>query len=273
LNNALDGLGAPFGPPGGAPVFVQSTIQVGKNYHVVAVYDGSTNVVNGKFAGNLILYLNGVEVARTNGVGRIYNHTGDVQIGRGNGLIHNGGSGDLGFFDGVLDELSAFNTALPANRVAVHYQAGITVAQSGSGPLSVARVDTRGNPNQILVTFNNSVSPGTATNLANFTLRRADGLAIPVQTATLLGGDRTIRLAGSFGFQVNSNYVLTVGNIFDQAVPAGVLSPNPTDFAFGFTPPSDSTYDLMPVCRAAFNCSAMPALPMAAALMDPVSSN
>jgi hypothetical protein len=70
-----------------------------------------------------------VEAARASGAGRIYNHTSDIQVGRGNTILHtatNTTAGNLAFFDGTIDELALYNTALSATRAAAHCQIGNT---------------------------------------------------------------------------------------------------------------------------------------------------
>src|SRR5207244_1739746 len=82
-NVAGDGAGSPWGVTTGQAtpaIYAQTTIQAGQLYHVVGVLDGDSVSTNGY----LILYVNGVEVSRVGGVGQIYNHSADIQIGRGN---------------------------------------------------------------------------------------------------------------------------------------------------------------------------------------------
>ena len=231
---ATNGLGLPSPTP---PVYAQTAISAGQTYHVVGVLDGDPVSTNG----NLILYVNGVEVSRAGGAGQLYAHSGDIEIARGNTLLHTGDSGVTGYFDGVIDDLSLYDTALPASSVAAHYQAGTNAVVSAT-PLVVSRLDTLGNPNQILLTFNKAVTQTTATNRANYGLTNAAGTAIKITSANLLGGDSTVQLLGNFGFLVSSNYTLTVSNITDRSVPANTLSPNPTNLAFSFSAPAGTTY-------------------------------
>lgn len=145
LNNASDGPGTPFGPPGGAAVVARTTVSVGETYHVVAVFDGDAAGLNG----SLILYVDGVEVNRATGAGRIFNHTGDIRIAHGNAIIHTGESGDFGYFDGVIDELSVFNKALSGTRVAELYQAAQQRPEPGGSLIAGVRVQN----NQVVVTW------------------------------------------------------------------------------------------------------------------------
>jgi hypothetical protein len=137
---AADGPGSPFGVKSNPAVYVEyKGIRAATTYHVVAVFDGDATGTTG----NLILYVNGVEVGRTPGVGQLYNHTGDVRIGQGNGLFHSLASGDILSFDGSIDEVAHYNTALSAARIAAHYQTGIASAAEPGTPVirSVQAVD------------------------------------------------------------------------------------------------------------------------------------
>ena len=123
-NNTSDGPGAPYGVPG-TPIYVSTPVTTGVTYHVVAVFDGGTNLA----AGKIILYLNGAEAARRTGVGLLYGHTSDIQIGRGSTVLHtttNTTAITPNYFNGYIDEVSLYNTALSASRVATHYQIGLT---------------------------------------------------------------------------------------------------------------------------------------------------
>lgn len=231
FNNASDGPGAPFGLTTLPAVFVQHTVQVGQAYHVVAVFDGDATGTTG----NLILYVNGVEVGRAPGAGQIYNHTGDVQIGRGNALTHTGGSGDFGFFDGVLDDLSTYNKALTAARVTAHHQAGIGGGGGNSTPLTIASATPRGNSNQLLVTFTKPVAETAAEVLARYALKTQGGTAIPVTAVELLAGGLTAQLTGSFNFQAGNQYTISVSDVTSAAATPQVIAPNPSSASFTFT--------------------------------------
>lgn len=133
FNNANDGPGAPFGRPKAPATYVEYPgIEVGQVYHVVGVFDGDPNDTNGE----LILYVNGREVGRTGGVGQLYAHTGDIQIGRGNGGIHTGQNGTWGNFDGIIDEVAHYPTALPLDRIQAHYYVGS--GAEGTGPITLS---------------------------------------------------------------------------------------------------------------------------------------
>jgi hypothetical protein len=84
-----------------------SLINVGSTYHVVFSYDGA----------NVILYVNGVEVKRTAITGAIQSLPDHFPM---IGSIEGGGS----YFDGTVDEVAWYNTALAPERILAHYQAG-----------------------------------------------------------------------------------------------------------------------------------------------------
>jgi len=243
-NNVADGPGAPWGattPLTTPAIYAQTTIQGGQTYHVVGVLNGDPVSTNGQ----LILYVNGVQVSSVGGVGQLYAHTSDVEIGRGGTLLHTGDAGTTPTFSGVLDDLSLYNVALSSNTVALHYQEGTNTANltiTNAAALAFSRLDTLGNPNQVVVTFNKPVSNATATNRANYLLQTAAGSRLTITNATLLGGGGSVQLLGSFGFLVNSNYTLIISNVTDQSVPPNALTPNPTVAAFAFAAPTGTTY-------------------------------
>jgi|GEM_PF-3190123 len=230
-NNASDGPGAPFGITTLPAVIAQRTVTVGQTYHVVAVLDGDKTGTTG----NAILYVNGSEVSRAPGVGQIYNHTGDIQIGRGNALTHTGDNGNFGFFDGFLDEYAVYNTALSAQRVAAHYQAGLGGGGSGGTAPSLTKAETRGNPNRIYATFSTPVNPASATTVANYTLTPPAGAALPISSVVLLPGQITAQISGNFNLLPGTTYQLSIKDVTDQSSPARLLNPNPSTLAVPFT--------------------------------------
>jgi len=242
-NNASDGPGSPWGatsPLTTTPVYAQTTVQAGQTYHVVAVLNGDSVSTNGQ----LILYVNGAPVSTVSGVGQLYAHTSDIEIGRGGTLLHDGSSGTTASFSGVIDDLSLYNVALSSNLVALHYEAGTNAANllvTNPAPLAVSRLDTLGNPNSLVLTFNQPVSKTTATNRANYVLKNAAGTSIVITNATLLGGASSVQLLGSFGFLVGSNYTLTVANITNSSL-TSTVTPNPTNLAFGYNASAGTTY-------------------------------
>jgi hypothetical protein len=229
-NDTPDGPGAPFGLRQNPPVFVTATVKTNTVYHVVAVQDGRTDSRDGE----LRLYVNGALASRsTNGVGQIYNHNGDVQIARGNARSHLDISAVYGSLDGTLDEVSTYNTALSEDRIRAHYLAGTGESINAAAPkTAVAQVDSRGNPDRLLVTFNQPVSPQTATNKANYALKTAGGAAIAIQSAVLLDDLITVRLSGAFNFAQGAGYSLAIQNVADILEPSNVVAPVTVPFTF-----------------------------------------
>lgn len=229
-NDTPDGPGAPFGLRQNPPVYVTHTVRTNTIYHVVAVMDGRTDSRDGE----LRLYVNGELVSRsTNGVGQIYNHNGDVQIGRGTARTHLDISANLGSFDGVIDEVSTYNQVLSEDRIRAHYLAGTGASLVATNPPTVvSSVNALGNPGQLTVVFNQPVSPATAGNRANYTIRTSGGQVLPIQTATLLDDLVTVKLSGAFGFVQGNTYTVAVQNVADILVPANVLVPATVPFTF-----------------------------------------
>jgi Concanavalin A-like lectin/glucanases superfamily/PA14 domain len=228
-NDTPDGPGAPYGLRQYPAVYVTATIRTNTTYHVVAVQDGSTDSRDGE----LRLYVNGELVSRTNGVGQIYNHNGDVQIARGNSRSHLNISANYGSLDGTLDEVSTYNVALTPDRIRAHYRAGTGESLSTVAPETrVASVDAGGHPSRLAVVFNQPVGPATATNLANYVLRAAGGTILPVQSARLLDDLVTVQLSGSFGFAQGLSYQLSVSGVADILAPANVVAPVTVPFTF-----------------------------------------
>jgi len=229
-NDTPDGPGAPFGLRQYPAVYVTHTVRTNTTYHVVAVMDGRTDSRDGE----LRLYVNGELVSRsTNGVGQIYNHNGDVQIGRGNARTHLDISAALGSFDGVIDEVSTYNQALSEDRIRAHYLAGTGASLVATNPPTVvSSVDALGNPGQLTVVFNQPVSPATAANRANYTIRTSGGQGLPIQTAILLDDLVTVKLSGAFGFVQGAGYSVAVQNVADILVPSNVLTPVTVPFTF-----------------------------------------
>lgn len=133
-NNAADGASGGWGVALDSPenaVFVTAPVQADRVYHVVAVFDGDPLGT----AGELRLYLNGQLAGAQRGAGQLFNHSANIQIGRGAFLRHDGvTAGNLHYFDGVLDELSIYSQALTAERIAQLYQIGLTPPTTPAQP-------------------------------------------------------------------------------------------------------------------------------------------
>ncbi|MBI4662330.1 MAG: hypothetical protein HY735_26210 [Verrucomicrobia bacterium] len=147
INRIDDGAGSPWGDPAvpDEGAVTEFAIKTNTVYHVVAVMDGdgSDNLgADGKLLGSLKLYVNGKLVDESKGVGLLYNHTSDVQIGRGNFRDHANFSGAHGWFDGVLDELAVYNQALTPERVKAHFDAAFAGLETGAIQITKQPADT-----------------------------------------------------------------------------------------------------------------------------------
>ena len=229
-NSTPDGPGAPFGLLNNPATYVAYPVSTGVTYHVVAVFDGDPNGTNG----GLRLYLNSQLVSQiTNGVGQMYNHNGDVEIAQGNARSHLNINGVWGAYDGVIDEISTYNSVLSTNRIVAHYNAGLGTTTIGTVPPTlVSSVDPRGNPNRLNVVFNQPVSASTANNLANYALKTSGNLTLPISSAQLGGDLRTVSLSGAFNFIVGDSYNLTVSGVADILAAANTVAS--TNIAFTF---------------------------------------
>lgn len=126
-NSAGDGADASWGPAFNNAVWCEATIRINQTYHAVAVMDGNNSPA---LEGLLALYINGQIADRETGVGRIYNHSGDIRIGDGNYRRHDNRNGDTGHFGGLIDELALYNKALSSTRIRAHYLAGTRHART-----------------------------------------------------------------------------------------------------------------------------------------------
>ncbi len=229
-NSTPDGPGAPFGLLNFPATYVTYQVTTNVTYHVVGVLDGDANGTNG----GLKLYVNGQLVAHLDhGVGQLYNHNGDVEIGQGNARSHLNASGVFGAFDGTIDEVSTYNTVLSSNRILAHYNAGLglTTVQSVP-PTVVTAVDPRGNLNRLNVIFNQPVSPASATNLANYSLLTSGNSPLPILSAQLGSDLKTVSLNGNFNFVVGNSYRVSVSGVADILAATNVVAPTTLAFTF-----------------------------------------
>jgi len=228
--STADGPGAPFGLLNYPATYITYPITTNVTYHVVAVLDGDTTGRNG----SLSLYVNSALVAQlTNGIGLVYNHNSDVQIGRGTGRTHLNVNGTWSYFDGTIDEVSTFNAVLSTNRILSHYRAGIGLSTVPSiDQTLVSSVDARGNPTRLNVAFSQPVSGVTATNLANYVLKTSGNVVLPITSATLGADLKTVSLNGAFNFAVGSSYNITVANVADILATTNKVAS--TNLVFGF---------------------------------------
>jgi hypothetical protein len=133
--------------PNGDPVAVSTRIVTNTPYHVVLVMEGDDSAPD-SFEGKITGYLNGAKFGEAKGAHLLYDHSDDIAIGARNeemamhDFLANGtwnsewyALGDLLHFDGTVDEVAMYNTALSEDRVKAHYQAGITEVplETGTG--------------------------------------------------------------------------------------------------------------------------------------------
>ena len=114
-NTTDNGGDTPWGP-----VWVSTPVSADTDYHVVMVFDQP--------ADTLSLFVNGSLAESANGIGELHNH-GLTSVGsqRAWARFHTGAvQGDINFFDGTLDEIAIYPTALSAVDIAAHYTAGIS---------------------------------------------------------------------------------------------------------------------------------------------------
>ncbi len=148
-NTINDGANAPWDP-----VFVSAPIATGVTYHVAVVLDQP--------AGELRGYVNGSLVDTATGVGKLYAHSAKVGIAGMNDDVrfHDGHFTDPGtgfYFDGTIDEVAIYGTALSGAAISNHTTIGAAImgdpptveiiepgegaALSGSAPLSIDATD------------------------------------------------------------------------------------------------------------------------------------
>ena len=104
------------------PYYPKASISAGQWYHFVGVYDGS----------NVLLYVNGVPTGSPTALtGSLQNTTSEFFIGkRGFGTTNTG-------FDGKLDEVAVFNTALTELEVRkIYYASGVSSGVSKTADLN-----------------------------------------------------------------------------------------------------------------------------------------
>jgi len=104
------------------PYYPKASISAGQWYHFVGVYDGS----------NVLLYVNGVPIGSPTALtGSLQNTTSEFFIGKRGFSTTNTG------FDGKLDEVAVFNTALTAREVkSIYLATGIVSGASKTADLN-----------------------------------------------------------------------------------------------------------------------------------------
>lgn len=112
------------GDPDGGNLYLSVPITSGQTYQVGLVMSGDAT---GK-AGTLTGYLNGAPFGEKTGVGRLFNHGGDVSIGyKRNGTFFDTGnsSGAGNYFAGVIDEVALYNVSISPGFVSDQYVAAV----------------------------------------------------------------------------------------------------------------------------------------------------
>jgi hypothetical protein len=106
--------------PWASSVFVSTPVAALTTTHVAMTFDYPTDT--------LALYVNGALAASAGGLGLLYAHGGAAAIGAMNGgtLFHDqgDGGGNKHFFDGVIDEVAIYNTALSSAAILSHHALG-----------------------------------------------------------------------------------------------------------------------------------------------------
>lgn len=136
--------------------FVNTEIESNTPYQVALVYDGDADGFEGTISG----YLNGEKFGEVDGIGTWFAHTDPIRVGGVAGQSHfdpdfsgdtpYGNDGDPPvaqspyFFNGVIDDIALFDTALPAERIKAHYDARDYVAGDfdGNGEVDLADFTT-----------------------------------------------------------------------------------------------------------------------------------
>jgi len=129
-NDSTDSGGTVKWGDGGNEKFVSTPVEASKTYHVAMVYEGESTGL-----GSITGYLNGVPFATLQGtttageeIGLLFNH-GPAKIGSASGtnyFYHNGTQASNNAFEGTIDEVSHYNTALSSARVGAHHAATTT---------------------------------------------------------------------------------------------------------------------------------------------------
>jgi hypothetical protein len=195
--------------PNGTPVAVKTTIEANKPYHLVLVMEGD-NLAPDSFAGKLIGYLNGEKFGESPGVHLLYNHTDDIGVGARNeevafhDYIVNGAgtfapeiiaTNEMFFFDGWIDELALYNTALSPERVQAHYQAGITTVPPEEPPVGELVIDSiQVQGGNVRVEWQGAAALQQATSVTG-PFSNIPGAASPFTAPIIHGENRFYRLA------------------------------------------------------------------------------
>ena len=104
------------------PVWVSTPVTASTIYHAVMVFDQPSDTLS--------LYLNGSLAASAGGIGDLNNHSLSAIGGqRGWARYHTGAqNGDINNFDGTIDEVAVYATALSGGTIATHYAVGTSTS-------------------------------------------------------------------------------------------------------------------------------------------------
>jgi len=101
-------------------------------------------------------------------------------------------------------------------------------------PPTLVSVSAAGNPTALTVIFSEDMDPTSATTVGRYQLTGPGGGV--VLSAAALGVDaRTVLLSTDAPLTEGPVYTLSIENVVDQAVPANVISPNPTRATFAYS--------------------------------------
>jgi hypothetical protein len=103
---------------GWGPYYVDASVGSATWNNVTLVYDQGDGAVDG--------YLNGVSIGSVSGAGLLNAHSGRNSIGQAadNTLFHDGSTDLVDYYDGIIDDVRAYNRALSAPEAQALYEAG-----------------------------------------------------------------------------------------------------------------------------------------------------
>ncbi len=124
-NNIGSAWGAPENEPNTPLAYISTPITKGETYHVVASFDGDFTPNDQGLSGVMRLFVNGKQVGEVEGVGVLYNHTGDVRLGWADIRRHDNFNGASGYYSGRIDGVALYGRALSVAEAKAHYTAGL----------------------------------------------------------------------------------------------------------------------------------------------------
>ena len=143
------------------PKFVSALVSPNTFYHVALVFDQSDGSIRG--------YLDGENFGEALGVGKLFGHGSDVNIGRvgDTTVFHDEVTSGGHYFRGLVDDVAIYKRALSASEIQAIFNAGIA---GGTKPSSVSSTDAMisrwaGNGD---ASDNAGLNPGTSRNGVEF---------------------------------------------------------------------------------------------------------